>query len=173
MTLLDNNFCIRCDIQCSNTFCISCLRDLRSATDHIIDPIEKQEVINSLMFSVISNKSYKLFDESKRSVKKHQQQKNQRATPENVKKKIISKERRKMAVGKLSAGLSRKLWDLQRGLCPCCEQELGKFHMDHIMPISLGGTNTDDNIQLLRQTCNLQKGNKHPIDFMQERGFLL
>lgn len=35
------------------------------------------------------------------------------------------------------------------------------------------GTNTDDNIQLLRKLCNLQKSAKHPVDFMQQRGFLL
>lgn len=34
-------------------------------------------------------------------------------------------------------------------------------------------TNTDDNIQLLRKLCNHKKGTKHPVDFMQERGFLL
>jgi len=36
-----------------------------------------------------------------------------------------------------------------------------------------GGSNTDDNMQLLRKLCNLQKHAKHPVDFMQERGFLL
>jgi 5-methylcytosine-specific restriction endonuclease McrA len=45
--------------------------------------------------------------------------------------------------------------------------------MDHIIPLALGGANTDDNIQLLRATCNLQKHTKHPIDFMQQRGYLL
>jgi len=53
-------------------------------------------------------------------------------------------------------------------------QPLGDdFHMDHIMPIALGGSNTDDNMQLLRKECNLQKQAKHPIDFMQSRGLLL
>jgi 5-methylcytosine-specific restriction endonuclease McrA len=47
------------------------------------------------------------------------------------------------------------------------------YHIDHIMPLALGGSNTDDNIQLLRQRCNNQKCAKHPVDFMQSRGFLL
>lgn len=38
---------------------------------------------------------------------------------------------------------------------------------------SADGSNTDDNIQLLCKTCNLSKGAKHPIDFMQSKGFLL
>ena len=77
--------------------------------------------------------------------------------------------------GKLSKGLADKLFKLQRGKCACgCKQALGdNYHLDHIMPLALGGSNTDDNIQLLRQRCNNQKHAKHPVDFMQQRGFLL
>lgn len=76
--------------------------------------------------------------------------------------------------GKLSPGLAEKLFKLQRGKCACCKKPLGKdFHRDHRMPLALGGSNTDDNIQLLCPTCNLQKNAKHPIDFMQQKGFLL
>jgi 5-methylcytosine-specific restriction endonuclease McrA len=32
--------------------------------------------------------------------------------------------------------------------------------IDHIVPVSLGGTNTDDNIQPLCRTCNSEKGNR-------------
>jgi len=82
---------------------------------------------------------------------------------------------RKRAVGgRLSNGLKDKLYKLQRGKCACCNLPLGaNYHMDHIMPIVLGGTNTDNNIQLLRQKCNNQKHTKHPVDFMQSRGFLI
>lgn len=80
---------------------------------------------------------------------------------------------RKRHNGRLSHGLAEKLYKLQKGKCPCCRLPLGKdYHMDHVMPLSLGGSNTDDNIQLLRKTCNLQKNAKHPFDFMQSRGFL-
>jgi 5-methylcytosine-specific restriction endonuclease McrA len=76
--------------------------------------------------------------------------------------------------GKLSKGLSVRLFKLQRGKCACCGQPLGTdYHLDHIMPLALGGSNTDENIQLLRATCNRQKNAKHPIDFTQQRGFLL
>ena len=76
--------------------------------------------------------------------------------------------------GKLSRGLSGKLFKLQKGKCPCCGFALGKnFHMDHIIPLSRGGSNTDENMQLLRSRCNQQKTNLHPVDFMQSRGFLL
>ena len=76
--------------------------------------------------------------------------------------------------GVLSSGLKSRLFTLQRGKCACCGLPLGSnYHMDHIMPLALGGPNTDDNIQLLRQRCNNQKHSKHPVDFMQSRGFLL
>ena len=76
--------------------------------------------------------------------------------------------------GKLSSGLSDKLIKLQRGKCACCGLPLGDdYHLDHIVPIALGGANEDWNIQLLRAICNLQKSAKHPVDFMQSRGFLI
>lgn len=76
--------------------------------------------------------------------------------------------------GVLSQGLAEKLFKLQRGKCACCGVRLGtKYHMDHIMPLVLGGANSDENIQLLRPTCNIKKKAKHPIDFMQSQGRLL
>ena len=78
------------------------------------------------------------------------------------------------AGGTLSKGLAKKLFSLQKGKCPCCGLPLGEnFHMDHIVPLARGGSNTDDNIQLLRQRCTTRKHAKDPIDFMQSRGFLL
>jgi 5-methylcytosine-specific restriction endonuclease McrA len=82
--------------------------------------------------------------------------------------------RKKLAGGKLSSGLVRKLFDLQRGKCACCKQPLGNdYHLDHIFPLALGGSNTDYNMQLLRARCNMEKKAKHPVDFMQQRGYLL
>lgn len=76
--------------------------------------------------------------------------------------------------GRLSKDIAERLFKLQRGKCACCKQKLGDdYHRDHMTPLALGGPNTDDNIQLLCPTCNLQKNKKHPIDFMQGRGFLL
>jgi 5-methylcytosine-specific restriction endonuclease McrA len=83
--------------------------------------------------------------------------------------------RKNASAGKLSFNLAEKLFKLQHGKCACgCKKHLGKdYHLDHIMPLALGGANTDNNIQLLRKQCNWQKHAKHPIDFMQSRGFLL
>ncbi len=82
---------------------------------------------------------------------------------------------RKAAVGgRLSIGLSEKLFALQKGKCSCCGSKLGNdYHLDHIVPLALGGPNTDSNIQLLTAKCNKRKGAKHPVAYMQTRGLLL
>jgi len=92
------------------------------------------------------------------------------------KRRIFSQNRRALVKsngGKLSNNIAEKLLKLQQGKCACCYNQLEKYHLDHIMPVSLGGENKDRNIQLLCPTCNLQKNAKHPIDFMQSKGFLL
>lgn len=82
--------------------------------------------------------------------------------------------KKRQAGGQLSKDISAKLYRLQRGKCACCRLPLGTdYHLDHKMPIALGGTNADSNMQLLRAVCNLQKGAKHPVDFMRSRGYLL
>lgn len=92
-------------------------------------------------------------------------------------KRIYSQNRRALKKdngGKLSKGLAEKLFKLQKGKCACCGKHLGDdYHLDHIMPLYLGGANEDWNIQLLLSKCNHKKRSKHPIDFMQSKGFLL
>lgn len=76
--------------------------------------------------------------------------------------------------GTLSKGLALRLHKLQRGKCACCGLPLGDdYHLDHVMPLALGGTNTDDNMQLLRSGCNVKKNAMHPVDYMQTKGRLL
>lgn len=82
--------------------------------------------------------------------------------------------RRKLSGGSLSKDITSKLLKLQNGCCAACKKELnGDFHIDHIIPVALGGKNIDNNVQLLHSSCNLKKNAKHPVDFMQELGFLL
>lgn len=98
---------------------------------------------------------------------------------ENNKERVrIHKRNRKARIrnspGILSKDISARLLKLQRGKCTCCGKPLGNdYHLDHIIPIALGGTNTDDNVQLLRAECNNFKRAKHPADFMRQRGFLI
>lgn len=87
-----------------------------------------------------------------------------------------NREAKKRALtGVVSVDIRTKLIRLQRSKCACCKENLidGKIHLDHIMPITKDGLHDDSNLQLLCQTCNNQKYNKDPIEFMQSRGFLI
>lgn len=42
----------------------------------------------------------------------------------------------------------------------CSEPVVGKYHLDHIVPLSKGGSHTPDNLQLTHPVCNLKKHNK-------------
>lgn len=72
--------------------------------------------------------------------------------------------------GKMTKGLVSRLLESQGGLCACCNEPLGgDFHTDHIVALSEGGSNFDENIQLLRAGCNISKGTKDFSEFMELR----
>ena len=82
--------------------------------------------------------------------------------------------RKRASGGKLSPGLADRLFKLQRGKCACCHVSIEDGnHLDHVIPLALEGPNEDWNMQLLCGPCNLSKNAKHPVEFMQQRGFLL
>lgn len=59
------------------------------------------------------------------------------------------------------------------GFCKYCTAPLfDGYHLDHIVPISLGGGNTMDNLQCICARCNLRKGAKHPDVWHEEIGWL-
>jgi hypothetical protein len=47
--------------------------------------------------------------------------------------------------------------------CAKCERTGSSMHIDHIIPVSKGGTNTVDNVQVLCYQCNLKKGSKRQL----------
>lgn len=66
----------------------------------------------------------------------------------------------------------RRLWDEQDGFCVGCQGDLFVvgYHVDHIHPLSRGGANSPDNLQLLCPACNRSKGDKLP-DQWRPNGF--
>jgi len=82
--------------------------------------------------------------------------------------------RKRDAEGSHTRADIKALFALQKSKCACCWASIkGGYHVDHIMPLALGGSNDRGNLQLLCPTCNLCKGAKHPADYMQQRGHLL
>jgi hypothetical protein len=51
--------------------------------------------------------------------------------------------------------------------CLCCGKENVKLTIDHVLPISMGGTHTVDNVQPLCGPCNSRKHANH-IDYRKE-----
>lgn len=66
------------------------------------------------------------------------------------------------------------LLEKQTYRCAICKTGIKrKRHLDHIVPITKGGLHEMKNLQFLCAFCNISKGAKDPIVYMQWRGFLL
>lgn len=61
--------------------------------------------------------------------------------------------------GTVTAGKLRKLFETWTGICPVCGKT-SKPSLDHILPLSKGGTHTLSNLQLMCKPCNSKKGSK-------------
>lgn len=75
-------------------------------------------------------------------------------------------------LGSVSKDIAKILWAKQDGHCNniVCDVDLvfetEKWHLDHIMPLALGGLHDDRNLQLLCAKCNRRKGSMHPSKFV-------
>lgn len=75
--------------------------------------------------------------------------------------------------GSHTAGEVEEIHKRQKYKCAeCGVSTKEKKHVDHIMPIALGGSNWASNLQILCPFCNDSKGAKHPIDWAQRKGRL-
>ena len=87
-----------------------------------------------------------------------------RVHPERAKAKGRNRRARIMgSEGKHSAADITWLYEQQGGRCEACRKKFspkgkGTFHVDHMLPLVLGGSNDRSNLQLLCPTCNKRKG---------------
>ena len=74
--------------------------------------------------------------------------------------------RRKNAPGTYTVQDVRLLLRSQKGACWWCGQAVGdKYHVDHRVPLSRGGTNFPENLCVTCPTCNLSKHDKLPSEW--------
>jgi hypothetical protein len=64
----------------------------------------------------------------------------------------------------------RALYEGQGGLCLWCKTPVGNnYHIDHIVPLSRGGSNWPENLCITCPTCNISKGARLPQEWLAER----
>ena len=84
---------------------------------------------------------------------------------------VLKQAKRKGAVGVHTAEDLKAVRLAQRDCCAACGELLnGGGHVDHIKPLSRGGTNWPSNIQWLCIDCNLRKSAKDYDVFLAESG---
>lgn len=99
------------------------------------------------------------------------------ANPEKIRQMNRARVHTQRAAGKITRDMVESLITLQRGCCAACRRPTVKdgkgFHLDHKVSLAAGGTNEFGNLQILCPSCNLKKNDRDPVEFMQERGYLL
>lgn len=73
---------------------------------------------------------------------------------------------RSKAQGSHSAEDVRWRYAVQKGRCYWCKRVVGNdYHVDHVIPLSKGGSNGRENIVVACPPCNLSKKDKMPAEF--------
>jgi 5-methylcytosine-specific restriction endonuclease McrA len=85
-----------------------------------------------------------------------------------------SEAKRRGADGKYTPADIRQILKSQKGKCAYCRIVIGdNYHIDHIVPLTKGGTNWPRNLQVTCGPCNLAKHARDPITHAQSLGLLL
>ena len=74
--------------------------------------------------------------------------------------------------GILPVDIHKTLRISQNNKCAICKKSIltSEYHLDHIIPLVLGGRNEEGNVQLTCPICNLKKGSKNPIQHKRQNG---
>lgn len=79
--------------------------------------------------------------------------------------------KRRMIVGTHTADDVKRQYKSQKGKCYWCGEKVGKsYHVDHVIPVSKGGTNYPENIVIACPRCNISKGAKLPHEWRGNHG---
>lgn len=122
-----------------------------------------------------AGKSKNRNDYAKNIEKRRQYAKDYRKANPDVKKAqhAVRRARKFKSTGSYKAADVKRLLELQKGKCACCYEKLKNYHVDHIMPLALGGANNVENIQILCPICNMKKSSNDPYVWANRIGRLL
>lgn len=74
--------------------------------------------------------------------------------------------RKANALGAHCAEDIKKIYEQQGGRCWYCQTPVGsKYHIDHRIPLSKGGSNNPNNLVVACQSCNCRKQGRMPHEF--------
>lgn len=91
------------------------------------------------------------------------------------KDEYLARNRQREATKYAAAGFhtAEEVWEMgesQEWLCAYCEVPLfGEFHVDHMVPLSRGGSDSWENLAITCPTCNLSKNDKTTAEFYASR----
>ena len=182
----------------STGMCCQCLKD-RAIDEYWKNPEKSREVAKEKYNKeyaasyytknkdVIRERNRKWLDENKDKKKsidaKYRETQKEKIKAANAKwasenpEKIRSKDRTRDARIKGADGIHDEhdilnILSDQEWMCVYCKKDLTQaYHVDHIMPLALGGSNWPSNLQCLCPRCNMRKGAKHPDDWHKEIGY--
>lgn len=66
----------------------------------------------------------------------------------------------------------RKLLIIQENNCAYCDKPLEDYHLEHIRPIAVGGTNNIENLCIACPRCNLLCGDKVFRTFFEKKSYV-
>lgn len=118
------------------------------------------------------------FDEYQRSYRETNRErlriKDRAAYRANEEQRKADKHRRRAVEGSYTPEDIKRIFEAQKGRCAYCRKSIKKsYHVDHVRPVSKGGTSWPSNLQLTCSGCNLSKKDALPEDFARRRGLLV
>lgn len=134
--------------------CDNCLETRSKASLKVTKEKYRHKYNKSIRESDRTHKYQKAYRESERG---------------RIKRRISNARRRanKRATSSLEVDVYiQSLYDDKDCKCPYCSSK-DNLSIDHINPLSRGGTHTEDNIELVCLPCNIQKGNKTKDEYMK------